>query len=171
MKKIAVILLAAVLLLSLCACAAAPAEKPGTEESSAGIANPMREIKAEEVNIPMNLPEGAKDVRYFFFDVSSDPFYETRFTLNGKSAFTRAKASSETAPVDFSGLSYTFETADAEVDGKPAKVYTCKDCGFAAWVDVAPGVAYIAGYTVAASAEEILELANACAKPLQGNAG
>ena len=170
MKKTIILTLALVLLLSLCACAAAPAEKPGTEESSAGIANPMHEIKAEEVNIPMNLPEGAKDVQYFFFD-GGDSFYETRFTLNGKAAFTRAKASSETVPVDFSGLNYTFETADAEVDGKAAKVYTCKDCGFAAWVDVAPGVAYNVGYTVAASAEEILELANACAKPLQGNAG
>lgn len=168
MKKSIILMLALALVLALCACAA-KTEAPRQESS--GVVNPMREIKAEEVSIPMNVPEGAEDVKYFYYDIGENAFYETRFTLNGKSAFTRAKASAETAPVDFSGLSYTFETADAEVDGKAAKVYTCSECAFAAWVDVAPGAAYNVGYTEAATAEQVLELANACAKPLQGSAG
>ncbi len=133
--------------------------------------NPMKELNAEDVSIPMNLPEGAEDVKYFFYDIGDGSFYETQFQVNGKKAFTRAKATAETSPVDFSGLNYDFTEADAEVDGKAAKVYTCDSCGFAAWVDVVPGVAYNVGYNDAATAEEIIALANACAYSLQGEVG
>ena len=168
MKKFICIALVLVLTVSLAACTAAKKAEPA---ASASLANPMQEVDAGALEFALNVPADASDAHYFTFTMDGGNMSEAQFKLNGKDCFARAKAVAEVEPVDFSGLNYKFDEADAEVCGMAAKVYTCGEAGFISFVDVAPGIAYNVGCVGETSADELIALAESCYVPMQGEAG
>ncbi len=174
MKKILCLTLSAVLLLGLCACAkkeAPKASEEATQPVGAGLVNPLAQVSEAEMLIPVNVPEGASDVQYFTITSGESVTYETRFTLDGRKLYTRTQMTGELEPYDFSGLNYSFTASDTEISGRAAKLYLCDSCGFIAFVDVVPGVGYNVCSQDPIDAETLTALAEACFKPLQGEAG
>ena len=177
MKKLICALLALTMLLALCACAKKEepkAEEPAAEQSAeqpVGLANPLREIKAEDMAFPVNVPEGATDVQYFTITSGDEVTYECRFRYEGKEIYVRAKSTGELAPFEFAGLNTEFKEADAQVLNMTAKTYLSDKNGVIAFLDIVPGVIYNVCSKDPITAEELVKLAETCYVPTQGDAG
>lgn len=112
MKKILAILLAALMLISFAACgkkpAAPKAEEPETPASDAGVANPWKEVSADEINgcigYQFGIPENAADIVYLWNE--TDGIAEMQFKLNDCDYTARAKKTD--ALEDISGMNYDF---------------------------------------------------------------
>lgn len=184
-KSLFLILCIVLLILPLAACSApAPAETeipavtetPAPTAEPAALPNPIHETDAEGLvratGIPLPAPEGAEDVRYCWIELVNDaPIAQMDFTLDGARAFLCAQPTAGFEPRDISGLYFDWsEAGAAEVSYCKAALYTNGEAGYIAWVDVVPGILYNLGMTQGASADRLVELANAAFVPVQGDA-
>lgn len=166
-------LLTAALLLTLTACggkqeapAAAPSEAPAVQ-----VANPVREVTADEVvqavGIPLYAPSLATDVRYFTINTGDTMIGQMKFTLDGKEYTYRTTY----ADLDALGLSGMFldsatETY-AEVSYAEGKFLTQGETSVLFWEDVVPGVRYSLSCTACDDPFVLLQIAEETFLPLQ----
>ena len=169
MKKILVLTVAVALALALCAAAGC--------EASVGMANPWREVTAEELlqtlGFGFGIPEGAENVSYAI--IEDEGLAEMRFTWYDMDYTARMKAAVEFE--DISGLyydSWDYED-DCTVGYCEGKVMRAHDdegmVDLCLWYDVVPGIMYSVS---AAGADldgfDILAAAEALFVPVQGDA-
>lgn len=106
MKNILILLLAALLAVSLGACGGTDAPE---ESEPVGLANPWREVGAEEAALlgagAFTLPEGAENAVWRVLGDGADAMVELRFDLDGLS-FTARRQRTDDAQADISGLYY-----------------------------------------------------------------
>jgi hypothetical protein len=163
MKKVAVLLLLQVLILSLFGCA---------QDKRTDMINPVHESSAEEIlnslGITMNIPEEAESVSYYIIDTDEgEPIAEAQFKIGGANYTYRIRSSPEIE--DISGAFYDWETV------KNVEVYYCEGelCynegreGVCLWYDAAKGLMYSLFTDTGASEETLLSLANALFVPAQ----
>ncbi len=170
MKRIVVLTVAFALVLALCAAAGC--------EASVGMANPWREVTAEELmqvlGFEFGIPEGAENIRYAI--IEDEGLAEMCFTWYEMDYTARMKATAEFE--DISGLYY--DVWDYEDDctvgyceGRVMRAHD--DAGMVdlcLWYDVAPGLMYsvsasgsdLDGFDIQAAAEALFA-------PLQGDVG
>ncbi|MDO4960502.1 MAG: hypothetical protein Q4E57_01405 [Eubacteriales bacterium] len=200
MKKAILICLMAVSVISLCACGQKKAAEE-TTAAAAGMANPnlygvTEETLLEYTGLSFNMPQGAENVSYNVIAYESEsPIAEMNFTLDGNSAYIRAKstgllpddlpditasaqdliaAAKEKPEFDISGLYYDWTGAKVTtVDYNDAFLYLYdkENTGFIAWLDVVPGILYNLGMTEGADADKLESLATAAYLPMQGEVG
>lgn len=184
MKKYIAMILAAVLALSLVACggnsassqpAESKAESEAESQEGAGMVNPLREMTQEEMvqetGIDLQLPAEAENVKFFVLTVDDTKTSQANFTYNGKEYTYRVASTSEFEAADKSGLNYEWaNTETTHVDYCEATVSTCDQAGVIYWIDVVPGINYTLGCNAAVTAEELIEVANQCFVPMQGDA-
>lgn len=176
MKKYIALILALMLALSLVACGGNSASsQPAESEQSAEIANPLREVTeeemAQETGISLNLPADAENVKFFVLTVGEEKTAQADFICNGKEYTYRVAPTNEFEAADKSGLNYQWTATDAaQVGYCEATVSICDQAGVIYWIDVVPGINYTLGCNVAVTAEELIDVANQCFAPMQGNA-
>ena len=193
MKKIIVLVLAFAMVFTLCAC--------GSKKSAGmpnPIHECSREELMEATGIVLDAPEGATDASYLYID--TDPrISQVTFKLDGKEYCYRAQPtnalsiSSSANGTDASGADLLKSLNDCTNVGavlsgmhnewKSAALVDLassregvvafndgKD-GFIAWLDVVPGVLYSLSMDKGASQDLLMDTADACFVPLQGEVG
>ena len=154
MKKLALLLAAAMLLLCA-ACAAEPETDAQNTDGGAEVKNPMVSTDAEgfldQIGVELGLPDGAEDVAYF---VISETLGEMRFTVDGVEMNARVQSADEYT--DISGLYYTWDVEeDCTVNGREGKEMRVtadgKTIDLCLWYDVVPGLMY----ALSAEAEDL----------------
>lgn len=154
--------------------ASTPAEVVSASEATSavvGMPNPVTEVSADQVEIPMAVPEGAADVQYFSIAGGDSPLWEMDFTYEGTAYCYRAQSTSETAAYDISGMFYDhWVTESASVSYCEATVETCSEATVIYWLDVVPGIIYSLSAKQELSAETITEVANLVFTSAQGEA-
>lgn len=165
------------------------------DEGSEGTANPVHECTMEEMTdatgITIDAPEGASDVAYAYIEGDA-PIAEVTFTLDGQEYCYRAQSSDMTgfgltdpdadpfeafdnacnAGQELSGLHYTFEDqVSGDIDGREMILaVNAGNAGFAAWIDVVPGILYCLGTESNADMQNLADVADAVFEPMQGEA-
>ena len=169
MKKTIILILAAALVLALCAAAGG--------ETTEGMPNPWREVTAEELEqslgVAFGIPEGAENISYAM--IEGEGLAEMRFTWYEMDYTARIKPAA--AFEDISGLYY--DTWDYEDDctvgyceGRVMRAHDDEGMvDLCLWYDVAPGLMY----SVSAGGRDldgfdILAAADALFVPMQGDA-
>ena len=178
MNKKWIVWLTPVLLMALLLSACGKKSEPAPTEATAvvGMPNPVHQtdeaglVQATGISLPA--PEGAEDARWSYIDSGKgNPVAQLDFRADGKEVCLRAQATGELEIGDISGLHYTWsENADAEVQGRAAKLFLSGEIGYIAWLDTVPGILYNLSMTEGASAETLTTLANSAFVPLQGDA-
>jgi hypothetical protein len=163
MKKVIVLLLCQILILSLFGCAG---------DKNTDMVNPVHESSAEEIldslGITMNIPEDAENISYYIIDTDEgEPIAEAQFKIEGVNYTYRIRSTPEME--DISGAYYDWETV------KNVEVYYCEGelCynegreGVCLWYDAAAGLMYSLFTDTGASEETLLGLANELFVPAQ----
>ncbi len=127
MKKIISVLMIAVMIFAFCACGAKEKADGESEKGAVGLANPMVESTPEEIkeklNVEFNVPERAKNVRYFIIDGKTA---QMSFSADGTDYTARIESAEEFT--DISGMHYEWTKTDKyEFDTTVAQVSTVKD--------------------------------------------
>ena len=165
MKKTIAILLAAVMVLALAACA------KNDKQPDTGMPNPMREVSADEMEFNVNVPKGAEDVKYFIIEDGDSKMDQVSYTLDGKDYCYRMQQTNEVASYDMSGIyADKWETENTKVSGCDAVVMTSSEGSVIYWLDVVPGINYTLSCSQLLSASELSEAAAALFAPMQGEA-
>ena len=138
----------------------------GTEEAL------LKEVDTDEMAAATGLvlaaPEGAADVFYF---LANGITAQVNFMMDGKEYTYRAQCTGELEAIDLSGLNDEWtSTAEGQVANLTATVKTNSSAAVAYWLDIVPGVAYTLSCGSAATADEMLALANLCYVPTQHDA-
>lgn len=196
MKKIVSLILAAVMMLALCACGA------NKEQPSAGLPNPVHECSYDELlqatGIAIDAPEGAENVAYAYIDTQPAPISQVCFTLDGMNFCYRAQPTSyvsiyanvneDAASEDLAaalndctnigaalaGMHYQWKCSglyDLENGREAVFAFDEGKEGFIAWLDIAPGVLYSLSVDSKASQDVLINMAEQIFVPLQGDVG
>lgn len=197
MKKVLCLTLAAVMVFALCACGSkAPQPSAGLPNP---LHDTTKDGIVEATGISLDAPEGATDVQYFTIDGAngSSPIAQVIFTLDGKEFCYRAQATavtSITANVGQEGASEDLAKALSDCTNVGAALagyyYDWKSIalvdvssregvvafnqgkeGFISWLDVVPGVLYSLSMRSGADQDLLMNTAELCFVPLQGDAG
>ena len=198
MKKFSALFLAALLLLTLCACGNKQEEEP-----FAGMPNPIHECTKNELveatGIALDAPEGAQDVAYSYIShVTITPISQVQFKLDGKKFCYRAQPTSFTsiqANVDenassedlfaaikdctnigasLSGMYYNWESICLnDIAGSREAIVAFNEGkeGFISWLDVVPGILYSLSVDTKAGQDLLIDTAELCFVPTQGDVG
>lgn len=153
---------------------------------------------AQATGIALTAPEGASDVKYFYIDSGESAISQVIFTLDGKNYCYRAQPTSfvsieanvnENASVKdlssalndctnigatLSGMHYDWECVsliDIAESRDAVVAFNEGKEGFIAWLDVVPGVLYSLSVEKGASQELLMNTAEVCFVPLQGDVG
>lgn len=200
MKKIISLILTLAVVLTFCACGAKKAEYP-REDTSVGMANPVHECTAGELlqatGIGLAAPQGAEHITYSYID-ASPAISQVSFTLGGNKYCYRAQPTAYTSieanlDVETSGKELNDALSDCTnigaaltgiySDWKNICLYDLENgCesiiafnegkeGFISWLDVVPGVLYSVSVRGNVSEDLLLNAADICFIPLQGNSG
>ena len=199
MKRFLIITLVTVMMLSLCACGSSKK----SEESSAGIANPIHECEKDELvkatGIPLDAPAGAEEVRYSYIETGGGPVSQVNFKLDGNEFCYRAQPTSattimsnltdENASIEnlskalsecinigaaLSGMHYDWKSVcliDVAERCEGIVAFNEGKQGMITWLDVVPGILYSLSINSNASQNLLMDTAEACFVPVQGNAG
>ena len=193
MKKTILFLLVISMLLGLCACGSKQSSgipNPVHECS--------KEELCAATGIFLDAPEGATDVSYDYIDNADAPISQVLFKLNGKSFCYRAQPTSYTSitanvsdavvettdlmdslnnstniGASLAGMYGDWEIAAlVDVAGSREGVVALNDgkAGFISWLDVVPGVLYSLSVDKKASQPLLMDTAELCFVPLQGDA-
>ncbi len=171
MKKILAVLLAAALLCTFAACGKTEPANTNETAQDVGVANPMREVAAEELEFSVNVPEGAADVQYFVIEDGESKMDQVTFTLDGKDYCCRMQQTGEVTAYDMSGIyADSWETEDTAAAYCDAVAKTCAEGSVIFWLDVVPGINYTLSSSQQLTAAELSELATVLFAPMQGDA-
>ncbi|MBQ0134685.1 MAG: hypothetical protein KBS46_06125 [Clostridiales bacterium] len=171
MKKIIAILLALSVLFALTACSKTEKADENEAAPEIGMPNPMREVSADELELYVNVPEGAADVRYFIIEDGENRLEQVSYTLEGKDYCYRMQQTGDVVAYDMSGIyANGWETEDAAVSYCDAVVMNSSEGSVIYWMDVVPGINYTLSSTQQLSADELSEAAAALFVPMQGDA-
>lgn len=164
-RRILAVLIVLAMLTALTAC--------GTKQESpaAQIANPMKEVTAEEmvqtVGIPLYAPGCAENIRYFTITNGDSVIGQMDFTLDGK-AYTYRTTSAQLDATELSGIHFTGATESyAEVSYAEGKFLTEGSTTVLFWEDKVPGVCYSLSCTECDNPIVLLEIAEDTFTPLQ----
>lgn len=192
MKKIIAALLAATLIIGLCACGGNSSD--GTTEAI-GMPNPIKEVaSADELHvatgIAIDAPEGATEVRYSYIE-GENATAQVDFTLLDQQFCYRAQATGLTdmnlptelneaeeldvtkiddSAFNISGLFYEWSSArPASVQERTGVCLIAEEgAGYVAWLDVAPGILYTLGTNENADPVTLITVADQSFVPVQG---
>lgn len=164
-RIILAVLITLAVLMTLTACG-------GKQEAPAvQLANPMKEVTAEEmvqtVGIPLYAPGYAENIRYFTITSGDTVIGQMDFTLDGK-AYTYRTTAAELDVTELSGIYFTDATETyAEVSYAEGKFLTEGDTSVLFWEDKVPGVRYSLSCTACENPIVLLEIAEDTFVPLQ----
>lgn len=196
MKKSILFLLVLSMLLGLCACGSKkPVESSGMPNP---VHECTKEELGAATGIFLDAPEGATDVSYFYIDSADAPISQVFFKLDGKEFCYRAQPTSYTSitatvsdavvettdlmdslnkstniGASLAGMYGDWEMAAlVDVAGSREGVVALNDgkAGFISWLDVVPGVLYSLSVDKKASQPLLMDTAELCFVPLQGDA-
>lgn len=153
--------------------AAATTDASSTSTASAGLANPVKDSTAQEINdtlgIPFNIPTDAQNVKYSIIDAGSGAkkIAQAAFTLNGVQYTFRIQ--SATAFADISGANFTWTKNDtADVSYNKAEVHLIDGKqGICQWYDTVPGLMYSLYADSGATKDTLSSVANKLFTPMQ----
>lgn len=165
-RRILAVLIVLAMLTALAAC--------GTKQEApaAQIANPMKEVTAEEmvqaVGIPLYAPGYAENIRYSTITTGDTVIGQMDFTLDGK-AYTYRTTSAQLDATELSGIYFNAATETyAEVSYAEGKFLTEGNTSVLFWEDKVPGVRYSLSSTECENPIVLLEIAKDTFVPLQG---
>lgn len=165
MKKTIAILLAAVMVFALAACA------KNDKQPDAGVPNPMREVSADEMEFDVNVPEGAENVQYFIIEDGDSKMDQVSYTLDGKDYCYRMQQTNEVASYDMSGIyADKWENENTKVSGCDAVAMTSSEGSVIYWLDVVPGINYTLSSSQQLNTAELSKEAASIFVPTQGEA-
>lgn len=195
MKKIISLIMAVAMVFALCACGAKE------EPVSAGMPNPVHECTYDELvqatGISVEAPAGAENVSYAYIDTES-PISQVRFTYDGRDFCYRAQSTSylsisanvneDASSSDLAAALNDCTNIGAVLAGmhsewKCSGLYDLENGresvfafnegkeGFIAWLDIAPGVLYSLSVDSKAEQDVLIDMAELCFVPLQGDVG
>ena len=170
MKKIAVIILAFLMALSVCACGKTETKEITTQQqvTKPKISNPMVESNEERVEkksgMEFKLPEKATGVTYY---VINDEIGQISFDLNKQNYTLRSKKAD--AADDFSGLYYVWtEEKKVKVNGNDGEVHIYNgedtECGSLIWFDKDKGSALTLSVDSKTTPDKLVKLAESITK-------
>lgn len=210
-KVLPILFAVTAIVLLFCACGKPQetAKKPESETNTetkteteakpmTGLANPLHECTRDELvqatGIPLDAPDGASEVKYFYIDSEDTPISQVTFSLNGKQYCYRAQPTAYVrieANVDenadekdlmsalndctnigaaLSGMHYKWECASLNdiAESRDAVVaFNDGKEGFVAWLDVVPGILYSLSMNNGASQTVLTDTAELCFVPVQ----
>lgn len=172
-QKILAAMLTLAMLLTLSACGS-KSEAPQTEAPpSAGLANPMKEVTAEEltqaVGAGLHAPENAENVSFQTITTKDSVVGQMLFTLDGKE-YTYRVTTAEMDITQLSGMYFTAATeTHAQVSYAEGNFLTQGNSSVLYWVDVVPGVRYSLACAECEDPSVLLEIAEATFVPSQGD--
>lgn len=191
--RICAVLMAVVMTMGLIACGS---EKEA--EANVGLANPIVECTHDEMvqatGMPIDAPEGAKDVSYTYINTDVK-IAQVTFVYNGKEYCYRAKPTSEILNMGSSdddstllGVMLNMEESIKQGEelsglyedwsgGGMATVSYCEAAykmskskvGFITWFDVVPGILYSLSCDKCKSYEDLVDVAQIAFVPAQGD--
>jgi hypothetical protein len=171
MKKLFALVLALVMILSLCACGKKEEKTPDGEAIGGNIVNPVseetRKSILETVGVDLEAPKGAKDVSYQ--SITADNIIaQMKFTQDGKAYNYRVMSATDYS--DISGMYYDWkEVEPTNVGGIIAEAsYIPGEQGIINWYDVVPGLLYSLSVDSGASLEVLKNMAEKLYAPTQG---
>lgn len=193
---IAAVSLAAMMAVSFTACGGkgsnAQTAASSTASSSAGIANPVKEMSesdmTQETGIDLPAPEGATDVVYSVIDSGDKKIAQMDCTYDGQEICLRAchtdltklnhddpnedPTSFDPNEGDISGLCYQWnQVAQCLVQNRDALGHVSNDGpGYIAWLDVVPGILYNLSVTDGADMDGLVKTAENVFVTMQGEA-
>lgn len=198
MKRFLTAAMAAVMLLSLCSCGSKKEEEHSAGLANP-VHDCTRDELLNATGIVLDAPDGAENIRYSYIDTGSEPISQVVFTLDGNEFCYRAqptastsimanltdenaslenlsKALSECTNIGaaLSGMHYDWKTVclidvGQSCDGIVA--FNEGKQGIITWLDVVPGILYSLSVNSNASQSLLMETAEACFVPVQGDVG
>lgn len=195
MKKLLALILAFSMLFALAACGEEKAEpekavpaaaepeiseetETGETPELVGMPNPLTEMSEEELlqatGLSFKLPDGAEDVRWFTLE-AENLTAQMILLLDGVKVTCRACPDSlpeDGVIKDMSGMYYDWRSEETGKVGYNDCVikFNEGEQGWVGWYDYVPGILYNVSMDSCASAAKLIEIAEACCPPLQGEA-
>lgn len=174
-RRIHTALLALAMLLTLAACSSSAGRTEAPTKPSAGLANPVKPVTAEEltqaVGVAMYAPSNAENVSYQTITALDTVIGQMCFILDGREYTCRVT----TAELDVTQLSGMYFTAAAEsyaqVSYAEGMILTEGTTSVLYWEDIVPGVRYSLACTDCEDPSILLDIAEETFVPAQGEAG
>ncbi len=144
------------------------------EPTKTAIANPVKSCTLEEIQelgYHFTLPDDASDISYSIITISdSEKVAQVSFTADGVKYNHRVTSANEMS--DISGVYFSIEEKDVEVEYCPAKIAVDEDgLGKVYWYDVVPGLLYSISVDGGATEELLLTMAEEVFVSAQSDVG